>query len=184
MVNKLRLLKGGSVPTFLVLGRCCTTSLPWTLEEGRRGSQAILGYRRLVQQFQCSMAVLELLARATEAWVVAAGSEHLVNRSSRTVDGVSRRCTAGKPVRMDVAGGWRYQFHERLMSRIGILVSLDQFLQPVPAAFGAVEMDGLEPVGMRFEERLPTRRVECDALDVAAAPLVDNRHSASFVVAC
>jgi len=26
---------------------------------------------------------------------------------------------------MDVAGGWRYQFHERLMSRIGILVSLD-----------------------------------------------------------
>jgi hypothetical protein len=35
-----------------------------------------------VQQFQCSMAVLELLARATEAWVVAAGNEHLVNRSS------------------------------------------------------------------------------------------------------
>src|SRR5713226_1092183 len=56
------------------------------------------------------MAVLELLARATEAWVVAAGNEHLVNRSSRTVDGVSRRCTAGRPVRTDVAGGWRYQF--------------------------------------------------------------------------
>src|SRR5258705_13886766 len=92
MVKKLRLLKGGSVPTFLVLGRCCTTSLPWTLEEGRRGSQAILGYRRLVKQFQCSMAVLELLSRATEAWVVAAGNEHLVNRSSRIVDGVSRRC--------------------------------------------------------------------------------------------
>ena len=72
------------------------------------------------------MAVLELLARATEAWVVAAGNEHLVNRSSRIVVGVSRRCTAGKPVRMDVAGGWRYQFHERLMSRIGILVSLAQ----------------------------------------------------------
>ena len=32
-------------------------------------------------------------------------------------------------------------------------------------------MDGLEPVGMRFKERLPTRRVECDALDVAAAPV-------------
>jgi hypothetical protein len=30
------------MPTFLVLARCCTTSLPWTLEEGRRGSQAIL----------------------------------------------------------------------------------------------------------------------------------------------
>jgi CoA-transferase family III len=42
LVKKLRLLKGGSVPTFLVLGRCCTTSLRWTLEEGRRGSQAIL----------------------------------------------------------------------------------------------------------------------------------------------
>jgi hypothetical protein len=125
MVKKLRLLKGGSVPTFFVLGPCCTTSLPWTLEQVRRGSQAILGYRRLVQQFQCSVAVLELLTRATEAWVVAAGNEHLVNRSSRIVDGVSRRCTAGKPVRMDVAGGWRYQFHERPMSRIGILVSLD-----------------------------------------------------------
>src|SRR5260221_11143732 len=97
------------------------------------------------------MAVLELLARATEAWVVAAGNEHLVNRSSRIVDGVSRSCTAGKPERMDVAGGWRYQFHERLMSRIGILVTLDQFLQPVPAPFGAEEMDGLEPVAVPFE---------------------------------
>src|ERR1700738_1006995 len=41
--------------------------------------------RRSAQQFQCSMAVLELLARATEAWVVAAGNEHLVNRSWRIV---------------------------------------------------------------------------------------------------
>jgi len=32
MVKKLRLLKGGSVPTYLVLDRCCTTGLPWTLE--------------------------------------------------------------------------------------------------------------------------------------------------------
>jgi D-3-phosphoglycerate dehydrogenase len=32
MVKKLRLLKGGSVQRLLVLGRCCTTSLPWTLE--------------------------------------------------------------------------------------------------------------------------------------------------------
>jgi hypothetical protein len=31
----------------------------------------------------------------------------------------------------DVAGGWRYQFNEPLMSRVGILVSLDRFLQPV-----------------------------------------------------
>jgi hypothetical protein len=35
MVKKLRLLKGGSVPTFLVLGRCCTTSLPWTDDSER-----------------------------------------------------------------------------------------------------------------------------------------------------
>jgi len=53
----------------------------------------------------------------------------------------------GKPVCMDVAGGWRYQFNEPLMSRVGIPVSLDRFLQPVPPAFGAVEMDDLEPVG-------------------------------------
>ena|SRR5712664_98064 len=37
MVKKLRLLKGGSVPTFLVLGRCCTTSLPWTLRRDDGG---------------------------------------------------------------------------------------------------------------------------------------------------
>jgi hypothetical protein len=30
----------------------------------------------------------------------------------------------------DVAGGWRYQFNEPLMSRVGILVSLDRFLPP------------------------------------------------------
>jgi len=66
------------------------------------------------------MAVLELLARATEAWVVA-GRERAPCES---VVAYRRWClsqvaTAGKPVRMDVAGGWRYQFHERLMSRIG-----------------------------------------------------------------
>ena len=43
-------------------------------------------------------------------------------------------------------------------------------LQPVPAAFGAVEVEDLEPVGMRFNKWLPTRRVERNALDVAAAP--------------
>jgi hypothetical protein len=31
-VKKLKLRKGGSFPTFLVLDGCCTTSLPWTLE--------------------------------------------------------------------------------------------------------------------------------------------------------
>ena len=129
------------------------------------------------------MAVFELLTGATGASVVAAGNGHLVNRSSRIADGVWRRGAAGKPIRMDVAGGWRYQLNEPLMSRVGILVSLDRFFQPVPAAFGAAEMDDLEPVGMLFNERFPARRVERDALDVAAAPLVDDRHSASFVVA-
>src|SRR6267143_1821316 len=32
-VKKLKLRKGGSFPTFLVLDGCCTTSLPWTLEK-------------------------------------------------------------------------------------------------------------------------------------------------------
>src|ERR1039458_1106862 len=49
-----------------------------------------------------------------------------------------------------------------------------------PAAFGAVEVDDLEPVRPRFNERLPTQRIERDALDVAAAPLVDDRHDTSF----
>ena len=93
-----------------------------------------------VQRF--SMAVFELLARATGAWVVAARNGplllfcscgslgflaplHLVNRSSRIADGVPRRSAARKPVRMDVAGGWRYQVNQCLMSRVGVLVSLD-----------------------------------------------------------
>ena len=129
------------------------------------------------------MAEFELLTGATGASVVAAGNGHLVNWSSRIADGVWRRGAAGKPVCMNVAGGWRYQFNEPLMSRVGILVSLDRFLQPVPPAFGAVEMDDLKPVGMLFNQRFPARRVERDALDVAAASLVDDRHSASFVVA-
>src|ERR1035437_9169739 len=50
--------------------------------------------------------------------------------------------------------------NEGLMSSKGIRVGVNQFLQPVPAAFGAVEVDGLEPVGPRFNERLPTQRIE------------------------
>src|SRR5471030_1890092 len=71
--------------------------------------------------------------------------------------------------------------NEGLMSSNGILVGVHQFLQPVPAAFGAVEVDDLEPVRPRFNERLPTQRIERDALDVAAAPLVDDRHDTSAV---
>jgi hypothetical protein len=51
------------------------------------------------------MAVLELLAGAVRAWVVAAGNGRLVDWLSRIADGFSRRSAAGKPVRMDVVGG-------------------------------------------------------------------------------
>ena len=83
---------------------------------------------------------------------------------------------------MDLADGGGDPVNERLMSCIGILVSVDQCLQLVPPAFGAIEVDDLEPVRLRFDERLPTQRVERNALHVAAAPLVDNRHNASFHV--
>ena len=67
-----------------------------------------------------------------------------------------------------------------LMSCNGIFVGVDQFLQPVPAALSAVEVDHLEPVRPRVNERLPIQRIERDALDVAAAPLVDDRYAPSF----
>src|SRR5665811_2634269 len=84
---------------------------------------------------------------------------------------------------MDVASGGGDPVNKGLMSCNGILVSVDQFLQPVPAAFGAVEVDDLEPVRPRVNERLPTQRIERQALDVAAAPLVDDRHRTSLDVA-
>jgi len=121
-VKKMKLLKGDSFPIFLVSDGVSQQSCRGHLsKEVARSS----GCRRSVQRFRCSMAVFELLARATGAWVVAAGNGHLVNRSSRIADGVPRRSAAGKPVRMDVAGGWRYQVNQYLMSRVGVLVSLD-----------------------------------------------------------
>ncbi len=118
----MKLLKGDSFPIFLVSDDVSQQSCRGHLsKEVARSS----GCRRSVQRFRCSMAVFELLARATGAWVVAAGNGHLVNRSSRIADGVPRRSAAGKPVRMDVAGGWRYQVNQYLMSRVGVLVSLD-----------------------------------------------------------
>jgi hypothetical protein len=71
------------------------------------------------------MAVFELLSGAARAWIVAAWHRHLVDWLSRISGSVSRRGAAGKPVRMDVAGRWGYQVNESLMSRIGVLVSLD-----------------------------------------------------------
>src|SRR5450756_1862260 len=81
---------------------------------------------------------------------------------------------------MDVASGGGDPVNKRLMPCNGILVRVDQFLQPLPAALGAVEVDDLEPVRSRVNEWLPTRRIERDALDVAAAPFVDDRHATSF----
>src|SRR5882724_11895053 len=121
-VKKMKLLKGDSFPIFLVSDGVSQQSCRGHLSKVVARSS---GCRRSVQRFRCSMAVFELLARATGACVVAAGNGHLVNRSSRIADGVPRRSAAGKPVRMDVAGGWRYQVNQYLMSRVGVLVSLD-----------------------------------------------------------
>jgi hypothetical protein len=57
---------------------------------------------------------------------------------------------------MDLAGGGGDPVNKRLMSCSGIFVSVDQCLQLVPPAFGAVEVDDLEPVRPRFDERLST----------------------------
>ena len=81
---------------------------------------------------------------------------------------------------MDVASSGGDPINKSLMTCNGILVRLDQFLQPLPAAFGAIEVDYLKPVRPRVNERLPTLRIERDALDVATAPLVDDRHPVSF----
>jgi hypothetical protein len=75
---------------------------------------------------------------------------------------------------MDVASGGGDPINKGLMSCNGIFLGVDQFPEPVPAAFGAVEMDHLEPVGPRFNKRIPTQRIERDAFDVAAAPLIDD----------
>ena len=81
----MKLLKGDSFPIFLVSdGVSQQTCRGHLSKEVARSS----GCRRSVQRF--SMAVFELLARATGAWVVAAGNGHLVNRSSRIADGVPR----------------------------------------------------------------------------------------------
>src|SRR6266540_114913 len=90
------------------------------------------------------------------------------------------RGAASEPVSVDVAGGGGNPIYKRLMPRYGILVRVNQSLQAVPAALGAVEVDHLEPVRPRVNEWSPTLMIEPDALDVAAAPLVDDRHAQSF----
>ena len=121
------------------------------------------------------MAALELLAGAAWAKVIAASNGYLVDRLSRIADGFSTWSTASKPVRMNVAHTGGDHVNEGLMSSNGILVGVNQFLQPVPAAFGAVEVDDLEPVRPRVNERLPTQRIERQGLDEAAAPVCTRK---------
>jgi hypothetical protein len=64
----------------------------------------------------------------------------------------------------------------------GILVRIDQVLQPLPAALGAIEVDDLEPVRPRVNERLPTLGIERDALDVAAAPVASENLNPDVLV--
>jgi len=64
--------------------------------------------------------------------------KRLVDWPTRTADGFSCGGTAGEPVSMDVARGRGNQVNEGLMSCNGILVSVDQFFQPFPAALSAV----------------------------------------------
>ena len=104
------------------------------------------------------VAAFELLAGAARAWIVASRSRRFVELSQSFPRGAR-----GKPVGMDVASGGGDPVHKGLMASNGILVRVDQFLEPLPAARGAVEVDDLKPVRPRVNERLPTRRIERDA---------------------
>jgi len=58
-----------------------------------------------------------------------------VDRLARLADGFSSWSTTGKPVRMNVAHSGRDHVNEGLMSSNGILVGVNQFLQPVRGEF-------------------------------------------------
>ena len=127
----------------------------------------------LVQRVGRPVATLELLAGAAWAEVIAAG----ISRLAQLVQSLLRSA-AGKPVGMDIASSGGDPVNKSLMSCNGVLVRVDQFFQPLPAALGAVEVDHLKPVRPRLNERMPTHRIERDALDVAAAPVcTKNSHS-------
>jgi hypothetical protein len=106
------------------------------------------------------VAAFEFFAGAARAWIVAARSRRLVELS------LFPRGATGQPVGMDVASRGGDPVNKGLMPCNGILVRINQLLEPLPAALGAIEVDGLEPVRPRINERLPTLRIERDALDV------------------
>ena len=85
------------------------------------------------------MAALELLTGAAWTWVVAPRVRRPVDLSESFPRGA-----LGKPVGMDVASHRGNPINESLMARNAILVRLDQFLQPLPAVLGAVEVDHLK----------------------------------------
>src|SRR5262245_58565959 len=80
---------------------------------------------------------------------------------------------------MNVASGRGNPINKSLMAGNAILVCLDQFLQPLPAVLGAIELGHLKPVRPRVNQRLPARSVKCDALAIANAPFVDDWHAVS-----
>src|SRR5262245_50744880 len=96
------------------------------------------------------VAALKLLAGAARTWIVAARIRRLVELPESLPRGAP-----GKPVRMDVASGRGNSINESLMACKAILVRLDQFLEPLPAALGAVELDHLKPVRSCINQRLP-----------------------------
>ena len=81
-----------------------------------------------------SVAALEFLAGAARARIVAAGSRRRFERSQSVPRG-----PVGEPVGMDVASRGGNSVNKSLMAGNAILVHVDQFLQPLPIALGAVE---------------------------------------------
>jgi len=105
------------------------------LRVGTTGRRADFGCHSLMQRdVRRSMAVLELLAGAARARIVAARSRRRFELPQSVPWGA-----AGKPVGMDVASRRGNPVNKNLMACNAILVRVDQLLQPFPAAFGTVE---------------------------------------------
>ena len=100
-----------------------------------------------------TVAALELLSGAAWARIIAARSRRLAELPQSFPRGA-----IGTPIGMDVASRRGDPVNKSLMSCSGILVRADQFLQPLPAALGAVEVDDIKPVRSRINEWLPTLR--------------------------
>jgi hypothetical protein len=60
---------------------------------------------------------------------------------------------------MDIASRRDDPVNKGLMACNRIPARIGQFLQPLPAALGAIEVDDLKPIRPRVNERLPTLRI-------------------------